>query len=251
MKKRAFTLIELLVVVSIIALLVAILMPALSKAKEQAKRTICSSNLKQIGLSLHLYASDNNDDLPLHRVGGWLWDISYATTDFIIKNGGDKKTFYCPSEPIKNAEDTAAWWQHSQNVPLNSKFTDVPEPTTNRGNYYRVTGYFWLMDSVAGKNAPPAGTPPRIWLRKTTVKTPADKEMVTDATISTGSNLDTASFTDVHGGSWGRWQVPDKTNHMSRSSLPAGGNILFVDGHGEWREFSNMQARVWSPYHWW
>ena len=50
--KKGFTLIELLVVVSIIALLVSILMPALNKAKELAKLTMCMSNLKQMGLVL-------------------------------------------------------------------------------------------------------------------------------------------------------------------------------------------------------
>lgn len=64
-KKRGFTLIELLVVVSIIALLVAILMPALSLAREQAKFTICKTNLNQYGLSMALYVGDFDDSYPL------------------------------------------------------------------------------------------------------------------------------------------------------------------------------------------
>jgi len=62
-KTRAFTLIELLVVISIIALLVSILMPALGKAKKQAKRMVCSSNLHHWGIVHNLYASDNNDKI--------------------------------------------------------------------------------------------------------------------------------------------------------------------------------------------
>jgi prepilin-type N-terminal cleavage/methylation domain-containing protein/prepilin-type processing-associated H-X9-DG protein len=59
-----FTLIELLVVIAIIALLLAILMPALSRAKEQGKKTRCLANLKQIGLAMHAYAGDYNYLLP-------------------------------------------------------------------------------------------------------------------------------------------------------------------------------------------
>ncbi|MBN2063466.1 MAG: type II secretion system protein [Sedimentisphaerales bacterium] len=59
MKRKGFTLIELLVVIGIIALLVSILMPALSRAKELAKRTVCSANLKGIGTATGIYMNEN------------------------------------------------------------------------------------------------------------------------------------------------------------------------------------------------
>ena len=59
-KRSGFTLIELLVVISIIALLVSILMPALGKAREQAKKTTCSVQLKQFGLAWYFYAEEND-----------------------------------------------------------------------------------------------------------------------------------------------------------------------------------------------
>src|SRR5438034_8940600 len=57
----AFTLIELLVVIAIIAILAAILFPVFAQAREQARKTTCLSNLKQLGLGMTMYATDYDD----------------------------------------------------------------------------------------------------------------------------------------------------------------------------------------------
>jgi len=69
-KKSAFTLIELLVVIAIIAILASILFPVFARAREQARKAVCQSNLKQIGIAVMMYTQDYDESFPFAANGG-------------------------------------------------------------------------------------------------------------------------------------------------------------------------------------
>ena len=73
--KRGFTLIELLVVIAIIALLAAILFPVFARARENARKSSCLNNMKQIGIGLMQYTQDFDEMLPGRYMSteGWSW----------------------------------------------------------------------------------------------------------------------------------------------------------------------------------
>jgi len=126
-RKGGFTLIELLVVIAVIALLMAILLPALSRARESAKRIVCSGQVKQVGIAVLAYASDSANRMPTYNSNveksqPYLLNHSYALyradPGYIDANGKplpmklallyegkfitEPKVFYCPSniEPL-------------------------------------------------------------------------------------------------------------------------------------------------------
>ena len=68
---RKFTLIELLVVVSIIAILASLLLPSLSQARHKARKAVCASNLKQVGVALELFMKNNRGFYPAQNDPGW------------------------------------------------------------------------------------------------------------------------------------------------------------------------------------
>ncbi len=104
-RKRGFTLIELLVVIAIIAILAAILFPVFARARENARRASCSSNMKQIGLGIMQYTQDYDEKLPARvYFGGPPGEGSWR--DVIQPYVKSTQLFACPS----NTGNTQSTW---------------------------------------------------------------------------------------------------------------------------------------------
>jgi prepilin-type N-terminal cleavage/methylation domain-containing protein/prepilin-type processing-associated H-X9-DG protein len=104
--RSAFTLIELLVAIAIIAILAAILFPVFGRARENARRASCQSNLKQIGLGIIQYAADYDDILPGRRMSNEA--LSWRRTTYPYTKSA--QVFSCPSNPSNDvvADDSTS-----------------------------------------------------------------------------------------------------------------------------------------------
>jgi len=247
-RRRGFTLIELLVVIAIIAILAAMLLPALSRAKERAKRAQCMSNIKQVGLALTMYANGNKDHLPKafpNPAGAWPWDMSIDTIDKLLKQGFTRDILFCPSFYAQN--DDRYWF--------------FP------GNTFRVLGYAFALensprvyrDAATGSGyqlsrlsaAPMVPRNPAV-MGSPFMKLPlTEMTLVADATLSTGATVANRNgkYTDIQGQ---YAELLHSSPHM-KGSRPAGGNELMLDGHAQWRDFEDMYIRTASgqPAFWW
>ncbi len=110
--RPAFTLIELLVVIAIIAILAAILFPVFARARENARKTSCLSNLKQIGLAFMQYTQDYDEAFPLSSYPATNVSWTVSTAPYIKST----QIFRCPS-------DTAARWDSPVAPPASNYYT--------------------------------------------------------------------------------------------------------------------------------
>ena len=162
-RNRAFTVPELLAVVAIVILLLALLMPSLGKARLNAKRTICLTRQRSIGLALHGYATENKSLYPLPQIGGSDWADAYGLRDdypytgatnraalglgLLVTNqmlpAGGLEVIHCPT--LDNREAAASG--HCMDIPhtwgyVGSGYIEFPRHRIIGGFNYRGTSYW-------------------------------------------------------------------------------------------------------------
>ena len=177
--RQGFTLIELLVVIAIIAVLAALLLPALASAKEHAQVARCTSNFRQIGLAVAVYAGDNNDQMPSAINFGVPYDdvatASADVSDTYVYGGvpellglSDPLVFWCPSDKIDPAPTTSpvntnavtsssfrylVFQQTCQIPTLKTSFFDAPSAQvifheTNDNHFRKVPAPFTVQPTL-------------------------------------------------------------------------------------------------------
>ena len=132
MRKRGFTLIELLVVIAIIAILAAILFPVFARARENARKSNCQSNLKQMGTAVLMYVQDYDETYtPAYCINPTVpWP---ALLQPYIKNSG---VFSCPSDP--DYPTVLSGWRLSY-IPNYNLHPPLDQPTSRGYTLAEVT----------------------------------------------------------------------------------------------------------------
>jgi prepilin-type N-terminal cleavage/methylation domain-containing protein len=223
---RGFTLVELLVVIAIIAILAAMLLPALSKAKERAVRAQCTSNLKQWGVAVAMYAGDNRESFP-DNTGPGAQDLSWMADSLNV-------AFY-PNYLYRNRPGNAT-------TTGQRTINDVIYCPTDQWHrlfesssvlYSNLIGYVYLpgRDINSGWNYNSHGLGP--WhSRKKLGETYRRAPIVIDKMQSlSGTWMDS----DMVNGQ--NVTVPT-SNHKGVGNVPVGANFLYEDAHVEWRRFN-------------
>lgn len=220
-QRRGFTLIELLVVIAIIAILAAILFPVFARARENARRTSCLSNLKQMGLAVMMYVQDYDETYPRNQQFVTATTYTYWA-NLLQPYIKSQQVFLCPSTQRTNIVDggygvnTRVFVERTESLtPL--KLAALPAAA----NTYMMMDYgTWRIIETYINNPTNLSYLPGI----------GDVKNLTDATCPTG----TSSYD------------PYRSDCM-RGRHFDGVNVNFADGHAKWLKTATVYGEYSKP----
>lgn len=214
-ERRAFTLVELLIVVAIIAVLAGVLLPSANAALDKARRTECASNERQIWMGMQSYATDHDGSLPITGTAPWGEENTWGYSIWPYIYGG-LTTFKYPQNCLQMGTPSYAGLQKNVFHCPATKAKAVNVPGASNPNKARFS---------YGLNADPNGLSynRNVPLYPRRLPHPELTALVTETSDSPG---DYAGYLQQCG------LIPHN----------GGSNILFVDGHVEWRKLAAIPA---------